>query len=77
MEHPLPHSLHALFSQLGLANSDSDITNFIEQHKPLSQSQKLHQADFWNQAQADFLQQAIADDADWADAVDHLDSLLR
>jgi hypothetical protein len=37
----------------------------------------LYEADFWNNAQADFLKQAIDEDADWAEIVDHLNLMLH
>jgi len=35
------------------------------------------EANFWNEAQAAFLAEAKADDSDWCESVDMLDSLLR
>ncbi len=71
------HDLNSLFEQLGLENSSEAISNFISNHKPLSHHVQLHEAEFWNNNQADFLKQAIDDDADWAIVVDQLDALLR
>jgi hypothetical protein len=71
------HTLNALFEQLGLPASDAEITAFIETHKPLADPVALADAPFWNASQASFLQEAIADDADWAEVVDQLDALLR
>ncbi len=71
------HSLESLFVQLGLDNSDNAIAAFIAAHKPLPHKILLHEAGFWNASQAEFLKQAIADDADWAIIVDRLDALLR
>lgn len=76
MEAP-DHSLNALFDQLGLPSSNEEIELFLARHKPLDIEIPLTQADFWTDAQADFLAQAIMDDADWAEVVDHLDALLR
>ncbi|MDG6777098.1 DUF2789 domain-containing protein [Thiomicrorhabdus sp. zzn3] len=76
MEAP-DHSLNALFDQLGLPSSNQEIEHFIARHKPLAIDIPLTQADFWTDAQADFLAQAIMDDADWAEVVDHLDAMLR
>jgi hypothetical protein len=76
MEPPV-HSINALFDQLGLEDSNDAIQLFIEQHKPLPVSVALHEAAFWNASQADFLRRAIADDADWAEVVDHFDAMLR
>lgn len=76
METP-DHSLNALFAQLGLADTDDAIERFIAAHQGLDPAVPLAQAAFWNPAQAAFLQQAIAEDADWAEIVDHLDAQLR
>ena len=34
-------------------------------------------ADFWNEAQAAFLSEAVAEDSEWCELVDELDCLLR
>lgn len=74
---PLVHSINALFQQLGLPDSDSDIEQFIAEHSPLPHTTTLQQAPFWSTAQAGFLQEAIDDDADWAEVVDELDARLH
>jgi len=71
------HNINSLFEQLGLDNTDEAIAAFISSHKPLLRHVSLHEADFWSRSQADFLQQAIAEDADWANVVDQLDIMLR
>lgn len=76
MEAPT-HSLNNLFGQLGLGNSEQAIDNFVAQHKPIPENIPLYQAKFWSQSQAAFLQEAIEEDADWAEIVDHLDAMLR
>lgn len=76
MEMP-SHTLSSLFAQLGLEHSDEAIERFIVEHRPLASDCPLHQADFWNTSQAEFLAQEIAGDADWADVIDQLNSLLR
>ncbi|MCP8900856.1 DUF2789 domain-containing protein [Gilvimarinus xylanilyticus] len=76
MEPPV-HPLSALFDQLGLASESGEIESFIAAHRPLRADTKLAEAPFWNPSQKRFLQQAIADDADWAEVVDELDALLR
>jgi len=70
------HPLSALFDQLGLDSSEAGINLFIKKHAPLKEG-KLHEADIWNSAQSAFLKQAIEEDADWAEIVDHLDVMLR
>ena len=76
MEPPI-HTLPSLFKQLGLENSDEAIEQFINDHRPLASDIQLHEADFWNSAQAAFLKQEKEEDADWAEIVDQLDAMLR
>jgi hypothetical protein len=71
------HTMQTLFRQLGLADSDEQINAFIEKHRPLPPNIALSEADFWNQAQAEFLAEAIEEDSDWCELVDELDCLLR
>lgn len=71
------HSLTSLFEQLGLGDTDREIRDFIRQHAPLPDDVKLHEASFWRASQANFLEQAKAEDADWAEIVDQLDVMLR
>ena len=71
------HDLNALFAQLGLDHSDEAIEAFLKKQPRLSQVTLLHEASFWNPAQAAFLKEAVEEDAEWADAVNHLDTLLR
>lgn len=76
MESPV-HPLSALFDQLGLPSSAPQIEAFIASHRPLAADISLADAAFWEDSQRRFLQQAINDDADWAEVVDELDALLR
>lgn len=71
------HSLHDLFSQLGLPAEDDAIEVFIRQHAPLDSATALHEAPFWNASQAHFLRTELCDDADWSEVVDALNSQLR
>lgn len=71
------HALPELFAQLGLSARNQDIDTFILTHGPLPSGVALADAPFWSAAQATFLREALAEDADWAEAVDHLDALLR
>ncbi len=70
------HSMPALFAQLGLSNSDTAIENFI-QNNHLPANIPLANAAFWSAGQAQFIREAIVEDADWAEVVDHLDAQLR
>lgn len=71
------HDLPALFAQLGLPNSQADIDHFVQVHSPLALKILLHKAVFWNESQKTFLKEAVEEDADWVDSVNHLDTLLR
>jgi len=70
------HSMQALFAQLGLSNSDTAIDNFIENNH-LPNEIPIQNAAFWSAGQAQFIREAIEDDADWAEVVDHLNTQLR
>jgi hypothetical protein len=70
------HTMQALFAQLGLANSDTAIDNFFQNnHLPVEIA--LENAAFWSAGQAQFIHEAIEQDSDWAEVVDHLDAQLR
>ena len=71
------HTINTLFEQLGLASTDAQIDQFINTHKLFSDQVKLEDATFWNEAQANFLRDAISSDSDWAEVVDELNSRLR
>lgn len=70
-------TMNSLFNQLGLKHSDPAISDFFHTAPPLSPAQPLHKSLMWNQAQADFLLQAIAEDSEWCALVDQLDVCLR
>ena len=71
------HPMLELFEQLGLDSSEEAIEVFIERHRPIPSNIALPDAPFWSESQRHFLQESLADDADWAEAVDHLDARLR
>lgn len=71
------HSMSMLFAQLGEADDRSSIERFISANRPLAGSVQLHEAMFWNVAQAGFLREAISDDADWAAITDALNVALH
>lgn len=71
------HPLSDLFAQLGLPNSAAEIDAFVARHAPLASSVALADAPFWTPSQVEFLHEALEADADWAEAVDHLDAQLR
>ena len=72
-----PHTLQALFSQLGLECDALNIRAFIEQHRPLPPHVRLVDAPFWTEGQSEFLKQALNEDSDWCILVDQLDCFLR
>lgn len=70
------YDMHDLFDQLGLDSSSEAMAAFIRQHQ-LDHDTPLDQASFWKPHQAAFIVEARAQDADWSEAVDDLDALLR
>lgn len=70
-------SMQDLFKQLGLPNQCSEIKTFIEEHSPLSDSILLENAPWWSEMQKMFLHDELVKDADWAEAIDQLNSQLR
>ncbi|MGQ7845557.1 DUF2789 family protein [Granulosicoccus sp. 3-233] len=75
--HTTTATLETLMEQLGLPSDDAALQRFVEEHGPLPSAVRLEEAPFWNTSQSIFLQEAIAQDAMWAPAVDQLDALLR
>lgn len=71
------HTMQALFDQMGLPSTNTDIEEFIAAHKPIAGSVELHKAAFWTPSQAQCLKQMKDEDADWAELVDVLDAQLR
>jgi len=63
---PGHHRLQELFEQLGLPSAPEAIDAFITRHRPTSLGCALPDAPVWTPAQASFLREAIAVDADWA-----------
>jgi hypothetical protein len=71
------HTLEDLFAQLGLPNDRNGIAAFVSTHRPLRPDVALADASCWSAAQAQFLREEIAGDADWAEVVDQLNVMLR
>ena len=65
------HSLGALFKQLGLPDGRKEIDAFLGSHR-LAEGQKLPDAPFWNEAQSQFLREALQQDSDWTEEADEL-----
>ena len=70
------HRLSDLFRQLGLPNDPAAIDAFIAANRPLGPGVNLADAPFWLPSQAQFLREALAVDADWAEVVDALAARL-
>ncbi|MDA8094152.1 MAG: DUF2789 domain-containing protein [Betaproteobacteria bacterium] len=75
--HYAAKTLNALFAQLGLPSDDRSIERFIASHRPLHAERALWEEPFWTPAQAHFLEESWADDADWVETVDSLSALLH
>ena len=71
------HTLSTLFDQLGLPSDEKSVNTFLARHAPLPGDVPLPDAGFWSPAQAQFLKEGVAEDAEWAEAIDELDVLLR
>ena len=71
------HPFAELFDQLGLPSDDASIREFIATHSPVPPELRLAEAPFWTDAQSRLLKEAITQDADWAEVVDHLDASMR
>ncbi len=74
---PTIHPFSELFAQLGLANDEASIRQFIATHAPLPDAVRLEDAPFWSPSQADLLREERLDDADWAMVVDQLNVALH
>ena len=70
------HTMQTLFMQLGLPNSSKSIDAFFFNHR-LPRDIPLEQAAFWTAGQAQFIHEALEQDAEWAEVVDQLDAQLR
>lgn len=70
------HSLGDLFAQLGLPADPASIEKFVATHRPLPDGVAVADAPFWTASQAQFLREEILEDADWAEMVDTLGSML-
>ena len=66
----------SLFAQLGLESSDQGIEQFIRSHQ-LASNVRIAEAAFWNASQKAFIEDAITEDAQWAEVIGHLDSALH
>ena len=71
------HTMSELFAQLGRSGDPADIAAFLARQTPLSGEVRLHEASFWTPSEAEFLRQAVVDDADWAEVVEQLNADLH
>lgn len=71
-----PQDLSHLFEQLGIDNSEDNIDKFIADNQ-IPNNVLISQANFWNESQKSFLKEAIDEDAQWSELIDHLDVLIR
>lgn len=70
-----PRMTH-LFEQLGLDASEEAIQQFIETHQ-LNAETNIADADFWTDAQRQFIVEKIQSDGSWAIVVDQLNESLH
>ena len=70
-----PRMTH-LFEQLGLDASEEAIQQFIETN-PLNAETNIADADFWTDAQRQFIVEKIQSDGSWAIVVDQLNESLH
>lgn len=70
-----PRMTH-LFNQLGLDATESAIELFIATHQ-LNAQTKITEADYWTEAQRQFLSEKIKSDGEWAIVVDQLNESLH
>ena len=71
------HPSSELFAQLGLADDNASIQQFIATHSPIPNDMRLEDAPFWSTAQSQLLREERRDDADWAMVVDRLNVALH
>jgi hypothetical protein len=76
MESPV-HSMESLFDQLGLPSDADAIARFIARNAPIPHAVPLAEAPIWTPVQAQFLNEKILEDADWAEVIDTLNAELH
>lgn len=70
------HSMPDLFRQLGLPADPASIRDFIARHEGVCTTCTLPHAPIWTESQRAFLEQAVAEDADWALPAEELAGML-
>ncbi|MDE3022446.1 MAG: DUF2789 domain-containing protein [Pseudomonadota bacterium] len=76
MDSPV-HDMCNLFAQLGLPSDKGSVMEFIRLHQSLRKDVLLYEAPFWTKSQAEFLQEELLEDADWAKVIDELNVALH
>jgi Protein of unknown function (DUF2789) len=70
------NTMSDLFKQLGLASDPTSIRNFIALHEGACTDCTLPHAPIWTESQRAFLEQAVAEDSDWALPAEELAGML-
>lgn len=70
------HQFHDLFEQLGLPSDEASVRQFCAEHS-LREGEKLSEAEFWSEAQRQFIKDALIADADWVLTIDQLNTALH
>jgi len=70
------NTLSDLFRQLGLPADPASIADFIGRHEGVCADCNLPHAPIWTESQRAFLEQALADDSDWALPAEALAGML-
>lgn len=68
-------TLKLLFDQLGLDSDQASMDQFVAAHQ-LAKGVMMHEADFWNDSQRDFIVSHWRKDDDWSLVIDELSELL-
>lgn len=68
-------NLSALFEQLGLKNDEINMKIFLATHH-LPKGVSISEASFWTASQAEFLRECLNQDAEWAESVDLLATMM-
>lgn len=71
------HSMSTLFEQLGLPSDNQSIESFIAHHQMRDATQALQDLECWTPSQARFIAESLAEDSDWAEVVDELNTRLH
>lgn len=70
------YCMEGLFDQLGLPSDQASIDDFIAKNQ-LPEGVKMTDASFWSPAQARFLCEGLAQNAEWAIVMDELNARLH